>query len=82
MNPWEDRLDTLGQPHASVHRDGHRVVLYDGEWWAYHAEHRWTPPGCPRIGPEPAGPFHTLDEAKQHVEAQGFTSAMPFERSA
>ena len=57
MSPWTDRLDQQGHPHTSVHIDGHKVGLFpDGWWWAYHVDHRWTPPGTPRVGPEPAGP--------------------------
>jgi hypothetical protein len=54
----------------------------DGFWWAYHKDHRWTPPKAPPIGPDPAGPFTTLPEAKAFVEAQGFESHIPFEVSA
>jgi hypothetical protein len=83
MSPWTDRLDQHGHPHTSVHRDGHKVGLFpDGFWWAYHKNHRWTPPGTPRVGPEPAGPFLSLIDAKAFVEAQGFESVIPFEVSA
>jgi hypothetical protein len=83
MSPWTDKLDTLGQVHTSRHRDGHKVGLFpDGWWWAYHAEYRYTPPGTPRVGPAPAGPFLNLPDAKRFVEAQGFESPVPFEVSA
>ena len=83
MSPWTDRLDQQGHPHTSVHIDGHKVGLFpDGVWWAYHKDHRWAPPKAPPIGPEPAGPFTTLDEAKRVVESQGFDSILPFERTA
>jgi hypothetical protein len=42
-------------------------------------DYRYTRPGHPRIGPEPVGPFSTLDDAKSFVESQGFTSVFPFE---
>lgn len=77
MSPWTDRLDQLGRPHTSLHRDGHRLGLFEDGWWAYHADHRYTPPGAPRVGPEPAGPFTTLPEAKAFVETQGFFSVLP-----
>jgi hypothetical protein len=79
MSPWTDKLDLAGHPHTSYHRDGHRVGLGpEGEWWAYHRDHRYTPPGSPRVGPEPEGPFRTLAEAKSYVESQGFHSVFPF----
>jgi len=79
MNPWTDRLDQLGRAHTSRHRDGHKVGLFEDGWFAYHADYRYTPPGIPRVGPQPAGPFETLAEAKAYVEAQGFDSHIPFE---
>lgn len=78
--PWTDQLDLQGNPHASTHRDGHRVAWFPEEgWWAYHRDHRWAPPLRPLIGPQPQGPFETLQEAKRVVEAQGFAAAFPFE---
>jgi hypothetical protein len=79
MSPWTDSLDLQGNPHASTHRDGHRVALFDEGWWAYHAEYRYVPPGRPRVGPDPSGPFNTLRDAQRFVEAQGFASVFPFE---
>jgi hypothetical protein len=78
-SPWTDRLDSVGNPHTSTHRDGHKVGLFPDGWFAYHVDHRWTPPGTPRVGPMPAGPFNTLTDAKAFVEAQGFISTFPFE---
>jgi len=78
MSPWRDRLDTEGHPHSSRHRDGHKLGLFFGEWWAYHRDYLYQPPGQPPVGPAPRGPFHTLDDAKRAVEGQGFTSPMDF----
>ena len=78
MSAWADRFDTAGQPHTSIHRDGHKVGLFPDGWFAYHKDHRWTPPRTAPIGPEPAGPFSTLTDAKNYVEAQGWTSQFPF----
>ena len=80
MSAWVDRFDSAGQPHTSIHREGHKVGLFPDGWFAYHAAYRWTPPGRPKIGPEPAGPFGTLTDAKQFVEAQGWASQFPFEQ--
>jgi hypothetical protein len=79
MSPWTDKLDLLGKPHASYHRDGHHVALFPDGWWAYAAGYKYTPPGAARIGPEPEGPFPTLDKAKAYVESQGFHSVIPVE---
>ena len=73
MSPWTDV-----SPHTSRHRDGHKAGLFEDGWWVYHASWRWTPPGTPHVGPEPAGPFIILDEAKRFVESQGFVMAIPF----
>ena len=81
MNPWKSYLDSQGNPHACTHMDGHRVALFPEGWWAYHRDYRWTPPRSPMIGPAPQGPFLTLDTAKAFVEAQGFTSAFPYEQA-
>lgn len=82
MNPWTDKLDLEGNPHTSTHRDGHKIGLFPDGWFAYHADYRYAPPGTPRVGPAPAGPFNTLADAKRFVQAQGFESAIPFEVSA
>ena len=82
MSPWTDRLDSEGNPHTSAHRDGHLLGLFYGEWWAYHRDYKYQPPGRPAIGPEPRGPFRNLKEAKQAIESQGFTSPMNFGESA
>lgn len=78
MDPWTDRLDSLGQPHHSDHKDGHKVALFPDGWWAYHRDYRYTPPGYPRLGPEPAGPFSTLRDAKKFVVSQGWVCPFPF----
>ena len=78
-SPWTERLDSEGNPHTCIHRDGHRIGLFSDGWWAYHADHKWTPPRTPRVGPEPAGPFCNLTDAQKFVESQGFISACPFE---
>ena len=76
--PWIDRMDGAGKPHTSVHRDGHRIGLFHGEWWAYAADYSYRPPGRPPQGPAPVGPFLTLGEAKEFVQSQGFVSPIPF----
>ncbi len=78
-SPWTEKVDPKGNPHTCRHRDGHRVGLFPDGWFAYHRDYRWTPPGSPCIGPEPAGPFNTLSDAKRFVEAQGFAFRFPFE---
>jgi hypothetical protein len=78
-SPWTLKLDSRGNPHHCIHRDGHRVALFDEGWWAYHADYRYAPPGRPRVGPDPVGPFATLRLAQRFVEAQGFTSVFPFD---
>jgi hypothetical protein len=77
LNPWTDRPEHY--PHTAIHRDGHRIGLFPDGWFAYHRDHRWTPPGAAKIGPEPAGPFETLDAAKRFVEGQGFDSMLPIQ---
>lgn len=79
MSPWTDRLDSKGHPHHCTHRDGHKVALFPGGWWAYHKDYRYTRRKQPRIGPEPEGPFKTLHDAKNFVETQGWVSQIPFE---
>jgi len=81
MSAWADRHDMEGNPHASVHREGHRLALFDGEWWAYASTYQYQPPGRPAVGPEPRGPFATLADAKRAVERQGFTSPINFGES-
>ena len=76
---WTDRLDQDGEPHHSDHQDGHRVArFHDATWWAFHRDYRWTPPGRPKVGPEPAGPFKKLRDAKAFVESQGWPSPFPY----
>lgn len=79
MSLWTDRLDSQGRPQSSLHLEGHRLGLFDDGWWVYHKDYRYTRPGAPRVGPEPAGPFTLLQEAKAFVEAQGFTCKFPLE---
>ena len=81
MKSWIDRHDLEGQPHTSIHVDGHKVGLFPGGWYAYHREYRYTKPGIPKIGPQPVGPFSTLKDAKAFVEAQGWQSVIPFEQA-
>jgi hypothetical protein len=81
MSAWVTKLDLAGQPHTSIHRDGHKVGLFpDGLWWAYHKEHRVTRAGQVPIGPKPAGPFLTLQDAQRFVEVQGWASSIPFSK--
>ena len=80
MSAWTDRFDTAGQIHTSIHRDGHKVGLFPEGVWAYHALYRYAPPGDPRVGPEPCGPFDTIRDAKTFVETQGWVSQFPFEQ--
>ena len=78
MSAWIDRFDLAGQVHTSIHRDGHKLGVFSDGVWAYAASYRYTAPGEPRIGPEPAGPFLTIRDAKNFVEAQGWVSPIPF----
>jgi len=79
VSPWTTRYDLLGQPHTSVHRDGHRVGLFPEGWWAYHRNYCYRPMQ-PCIGPEPAGPFSTLRDAQIFIETQGWVSQFPFQQ--